>query len=419
MQRRSFLQADGYRRNPGRSSGPRLRAGHQAAHRALGRLHPRGRRRAEAPGAGGVQGARAPRSRSSSSTPTTCSRASPPPSSRAAAPTSSRCCGTGRTSTPTRSSTSPTSPSPSARRRAASTTSSSRRPRWAASGWRVPHGVGGNAIAYRRSWFSEIGAQGVPEDLGRVARGRQEAQGQGQAGRPGARPQLRRPADLRLPAAVGLRRGRGRPERQEGRPQQQGHARVGEVHAGVLEGRLRRGRAGLGRHQQQPRVPRRRDLAPRSTAPRSTSSPSARRTRSRTTRASRSGRTSSTRRSCRRGRPASSPSTAPSSTRVMKYSKNQKLAKDFLKWLHQKENYGKWFQVNEGYSVGAHQDVGRAPDVGQGRQAAAGLPPGGAPDADARLTRARPRPRPPRPTRSTSSSTCTPRPSRAPRPRTP
>ena len=38
---------------------------------------------------------------------------------------------------------------------------------------------------------------------------------------------------------------------------------------------------------------------------------------------------------------------------VMKYSKNQKLAKDFLRWLHQKENYEKWFQVNEGYSVGS------------------------------------------------------------------
>ena len=37
---------------------------------------------------------------------------------------------------------------------------------------------------------------------------------------------------------------------------------------------------------------------------------------------------------------------------VMKYSKNQKLAKDFLKWLHQEANYEKWFQVNEGYSVG-------------------------------------------------------------------
>ncbi len=38
---------------------------------------------------------------------------------------------------------------------------------------------------------------------------------------------------------------------------------------------------------------------------------------------------------------------------VMKYSKNQKLAKDVLKWMHQKENYGKWFQINEGYTVGA------------------------------------------------------------------
>jgi multiple sugar transport system substrate-binding protein len=37
---------------------------------------------------------------------------------------------------------------------------------------------------------------------------------------------------------------------------------------------------------------------------------------------------------------------------IMKYSKNQKLAKDFLRWLHQKDNYEKWFVVNEGYSVG-------------------------------------------------------------------
>jgi multiple sugar transport system substrate-binding protein len=37
----------------------------------------------------------------------------------------------------------------------------------------------------------------------------------------------------------------------------------------------------------------------------------------------------------------------------MKYSKNQKLAKDFLRWLHQKERYESWFIVNEGYSMGA------------------------------------------------------------------
>jgi multiple sugar transport system substrate-binding protein len=40
---------------------------------------------------------------------------------------------------------------------------------------------------------------------------------------------------------------------------------------------------------------------------------------------------------------------------VMKYGKNQKLAKDFLRWLHKTENYGKWFTTQEGYSVGATQ----------------------------------------------------------------
>jgi multiple sugar transport system substrate-binding protein len=37
---------------------------------------------------------------------------------------------------------------------------------------------------------------------------------------------------------------------------------------------------------------------------------------------------------------------------VMKYSKNQKVAKEFLRWLHKPENYGKWFATQEGYSVG-------------------------------------------------------------------
>ena len=38
---------------------------------------------------------------------------------------------------------------------------------------------------------------------------------------------------------------------------------------------------------------------------------------------------------------------------VMKYGKNPKLAKDLLKWLHGKEQFGKWFQVAEGFSVGS------------------------------------------------------------------
>jgi len=38
---------------------------------------------------------------------------------------------------------------------------------------------------------------------------------------------------------------------------------------------------------------------------------------------------------------------------IMKYSKNPKLAKELLRWLHKKENYEKWFLTQEGYSVGA------------------------------------------------------------------
>ncbi len=40
---------------------------------------------------------------------------------------------------------------------------------------------------------------------------------------------------------------------------------------------------------------------------------------------------------------------------VMKYSKNVKLAKDFLKWLHSKEQFGKWFEIESGYSVGSNR----------------------------------------------------------------
>src|SRR5439155_249622 len=101
--------------------------------------------------------------------------------------------------------------------------------------------------------------QRIPEDGGRVSRGRQEAQGQGQADRAGARPQLRRPASLRLRVPLGFRGRRSRRERQEGRDQLEGHARVREVPAGLLEGRLRRGRARLGRHEQQSGLPRGRD----------------------------------------------------------------------------------------------------------------------------------------------------------------
>ena len=38
---------------------------------------------------------------------------------------------------------------------------------------------------------------------------------------------------------------------------------------------------------------------------------------------------------------------------LMKYSKNQKAAKEFLKWFHGKEMFGKWFEIESGYAVGA------------------------------------------------------------------
>ncbi len=38
---------------------------------------------------------------------------------------------------------------------------------------------------------------------------------------------------------------------------------------------------------------------------------------------------------------------------VMRYGKNVKLAKDFLTWLHGKQQFAKWFEVAEGFSVGS------------------------------------------------------------------
>jgi multiple sugar transport system substrate-binding protein len=38
---------------------------------------------------------------------------------------------------------------------------------------------------------------------------------------------------------------------------------------------------------------------------------------------------------------------------LMGYSKNQKAAKDFLRWITSKEIYGRWFNSQQGYSVGA------------------------------------------------------------------
>jgi multiple sugar transport system substrate-binding protein len=46
---------------------------------------------------------------------------------------------------------------------------------------------------------------------------------------------------------------------------------------------------------------------------------------------------------------------------IMKYSKNVKLAKDFLKWLHGTGPYGRWFEVAEGFSIGSTKQWERHP----------------------------------------------------------
>jgi multiple sugar transport system substrate-binding protein len=38
---------------------------------------------------------------------------------------------------------------------------------------------------------------------------------------------------------------------------------------------------------------------------------------------------------------------------IMKYSKEQRLAKEFLRWLHSKERFVKWFEAEGAYSVGS------------------------------------------------------------------
>ena len=99
-----------------------------------------------------------------------------------------------------------------------------------------------------RSWASPA------QHLGRVSRGRPAAEEQQPAGRPDARPHLRRRADLLLSVDVELRRAGSRRLRQGG-DQFRRHPQGAGLHEGVLGSGLRPRRVCLGRHQQQPRFP--------------------------------------------------------------------------------------------------------------------------------------------------------------------
>ena len=119
----------------------------------------------------------------------------------------------------------------------------------------VPYCIIGAMIAYRKSWFDEIGVTQVPGDLGGVPGSREEAQGQRPSTRTDPRPHGRRRTRLRLPLLVVMGWPRGRGRRQDGQAQLERDNRVGEVHDCLLEGGSRRGRPCLGQFEQQPRLP--------------------------------------------------------------------------------------------------------------------------------------------------------------------
>ena len=54
---------------------------------------------------------------------------------------------------------------------------------------------------------------------------------------------------------------------------------------------------------------------------------------------------------------------------VMKYSKNQQVAKEFLRWFMDRPQYDKWMAANDGYTVGPDPLLGEASPVGAGPQA--------------------------------------------------
>ena len=108
-----------------------------------------------------------------------------------------------------------TSPRRSARRRAAGTPRP-RRPASVDGKWMaIPFANIGQLMVWRTDWFARGRGQEVPGDLGRVLRGRQEAEGQGPSLRLRARPRLRRQPRLALSAAVVVWRPRGRGRRQD------------------------------------------------------------------------------------------------------------------------------------------------------------------------------------------------------------
>ena len=99
----------------------------------------------------------------------------------------------------------------------------------------VPWCVGGGLVAWRKSWFHEIGHDKFPDTWATLQAAGKAAQGQGPADRPGAEPFLWRPAGVLVSLAVVMGRQGGRCRRQDRRARQPGDARIGQGRGAVLE----------------------------------------------------------------------------------------------------------------------------------------------------------------------------------------
>ena len=66
----------------------------------------------------------------------------------------------------------------------------------------LPWTIVGAMIAYRKSWFDEIGSPAFPDTWEKYREVGRETEGQGPADRPDSWPHVRRRADVQLPLSV-------------------------------------------------------------------------------------------------------------------------------------------------------------------------------------------------------------------------
>ena len=122
----------------------------------------------------------------------------------------------------------------------------------------LPLGSAGAMIVYRESMVKAAGFDTFPKDTDGLPEADEGPEGEGHAGRHGARQRDRRRPVVQL-ADLGVRRQAGRPE-QQGRDRQPGDAEGARVRQGALRD-LHPRHAVVARSEQQQGVPRRPDLA--------------------------------------------------------------------------------------------------------------------------------------------------------------